>query len=393
MPHFHNSERFKPPEIRKNLLNRVLGKSEDANAEAKSKSLTLELPEIQSGIEDEEGTTFQTLVLLDDINPDAPEPVKSSNTPVLPSPKSTLYISTLPLPNTQESQLEVDSHNTAHSLQLLETGEGKPFISITKSSDSVIKPTSVSEDTPLFDFDGDVPNPSPVLLEDIYDDSITLQPLTSNFIDFDLDLDEEESISEETFLPAELSPINRLQSEDIKSKPLALSPPLLQPSFTSSPSPSTEASLSSAQLEYLQLLGLPAELPDLQPLLVTLTQPVVTTEEQFSTQTLTLGLGGKEVVTTLVQPLGLTTRTSFTTLTTTLPSLSPFPSTTIISSPVVVNTVVTQTDIQQYRILFRNRPITTTLTSTRLVTTMATSYVVQTVTLQPANPFLGILRR
>ena len=166
---------------------------------------------------------------------------------------------------------------------------------------------------------------------------------------------------------------------------------MLEPSFTSSLP--TEASLSSAQLEYLHLLGLPAQLPDLQPRLVTLTQPVVTTEEQFSTQTLTLGLGGKEVVTTLVQPLGLTTRTSFTTLTTTLPSLSPFPSTTIISSPVVVNTVVTQTDIQQYRILFRNRPITTTLTSTRLVTTMATSYIVQTVTLQPANPFLGILRR
>ena len=391
MPHFHNSERFKPPEIRKNLLNRVLGKSEDDDAEVESESTTVELPEIQSGIEDEEDTTFQPLILLDDINLDAPELVKSPNTPVLPSPKSTLYISTLPLPNTQESQLEMDSHNAANSQQLLKTGESEHFISITKTSDSVINPTSVSEDTPLFDFDGDVPNPSPVLLEDIYDDSITLQPLTSNFIDFDLDLDEEESISEETFLPAELLPINRVKPENIESKHLVLRPLLLEPSFTSSPS--TEASLSSAQLEYLQLLGLPAQLPDLQPRLVTLTQPVVTTEEQFSTQTLTLGLGGKEVVTTLVQPLGLTTITSFTTLTTTLPSLSPFPSTTIISSPVVVNTVVTQTDIQQYRILFRNRPITTTLTSTRLVTTMATSYIVQTVTLQPANPFLGILRR
>ena len=357
--------------------------------EVETESSKVEVPEIQSGIEEEDVTTFQPLVLLDDINLDAPEQVESPNTPVLQPPKSTLHISTLPLPNTQESQLEVVSHIVANSQQLQEKGDSDHFFSITKTSDSAIKPTSVSEDTPLFDFDGDVPNPSPVLLEDIYDDSITLQPLTSNFIDFDLDLDEEESISEETFLPAELSPINRVQSEDIESKPLVLSPPLLQPSLTPSPSPATEASLSSAQLEYLQLLGL----PDLQPQLVTLTQPVVTTEEQFTTQTLTLGLGGKEVVTTLVQPLGLTTRTSFTTLTTTLPSLSPFPSTTIISSPVVVNTVLTQLDIQQYRILFRNRPITTTLTSTRLITTMATSYVMQTVTLQPANPFLGILRR
>ena len=59
MPHFHNSERFKPPEIRKNLLNRVLGKSEETNVEVESESSKVELPEIQSGIEEEDVSTMK----------------------------------------------------------------------------------------------------------------------------------------------------------------------------------------------------------------------------------------------------------------------------------------------------------------------------------------------
>ena len=270
------------------------------------------------------------------------------------------------------------------------------FITVTQTLTSAIPTTPilatpVLDNTPLFDFDGDVPNPSPVLLENIYEDNDALQPIPTNFIDFDLELDEEESINQETIVEPEVNFVNAVKSEEVENKFGVAPTPVLEPSFAASPTPGSELGLQPAQLQYLQLLG--AQLTDLQPTVVTLTAPVLTTEEKFETQTLTLGLAGKEIVTTVVNPVGLTTKTSFTYLTTTVAPNLPFaPSTTLISSPVILSTVLTETDIQHYRILFRNRPITTTLTSTRLVTTQATSYVTETVTLQPSGPLLaGIL--
>ena len=185
--------------------------------------------------------------------------------------------------------------------------------------------------------------------------------------------------------------LNALKSEDVERKE-ATPTPVIEPSFIAAPNPVTELGLAPAQLQYLQLIG--AQLTDLQPKVVTLTAPVLTTEEAYETQTLTVGLAGKELVTTLVTPIGLTTRTAFTYLTTTInPAIGPLvPSTTLVSSPVIQNTVLTETETQHYRILFRNRPITTTLTNTRLVTTQMTTFVTETVTLQPPSPLLaGIL--
>ena len=52
-----SSDRFKPPEIRKNLLKKVLGKMDDVTTEP-SPVVEEELPEIQSGIEEEEADVY-----------------------------------------------------------------------------------------------------------------------------------------------------------------------------------------------------------------------------------------------------------------------------------------------------------------------------------------------
>ena len=414
-----SSDRFKPPEIRKNLLNRVLGKldkeEEEAKEDTKQKNEDVEsedekddnttvltateeedLPIIQSGIDDvdeaDEGVTIpsEPLVLLENINLE-PMPLVQSTThhDLHAPPQSTLHVATVPLPNTPESYLEVITVRSPYSFEVDEQDEQSTrFITVTQTLTSAIEPTPVLDNTPLFDFDGDVPNPSPVLLEDIYDGT-SLRQIPTNFIDFDLELEQEESVNQETILPAEVPSLNALKSDDVEKKEVFTQTPVIEPSFTSTPNPATELGFAPAQLQYLQLIG--AQLTDLQPKVVTLTAPVVTTEEAYETQTLTVGLAGKELVTTLVTPIGLTTRTAFTYLTTTIkPAIGPLiPSTTLVSSPVIQNTVLTETETQHYRILFRNRPITTTLTSTRLVTTQMTSFVTETVTLQPPSPLLA----
>ena len=52
-------------------------------------------------------------------------------------------------------------------------------------------------------------------------------------------------------------------------------------------------------------------------------------------------------------------------------------------------TVLTQTETESYRVIFRARPITTTVLHTRLVTTVHTSLVTHTLPALPAPAFLG----
>ena len=60
----------------------------------------------------------------------------------------------------------------------------------------------------------------------------------------------------------------------------------------------------------------------------------------------------------------------------------------IVSSPVTRDTVITETNTEEFKVIFRNRPTYTTLTSTTLVTTQVVSFVTQTVT---SNPLAGLL--
>ena len=135
--------------------------------------------------------------------------------------------------------------------------------------------------------------------------------------------------------------------------------------------------------------------------------PVVRTKTELVTNTLEILLApGRASLTTLVTP-HVTTVTELSPVTTTLaiPGVPP-PGlhTTIVSSPVTYSTSITQTQTgdnnmgshsivlscsESYRVIFRARPITTTVVSTRVVPTVLTSFATQTLTLPPSILNLG----
>ena len=137
---------------------------------------------------------------------------------------------------------------------------------------------------------------------------------------------------------------------------------------------------------------------------VTESSPVYVTEPVIDTTVLKVFFGARETYTTLVNTAGVTTRTEYVTSTRTLapglgglgqqqgvanlPALPLLPSYTVVSSPVTRDTVITETQTEEFRITFRNQETFTTITSTKLVSTQITSFVTQT---QTVNPLAGLL--
>ena len=130
------------------------------------------------------------------------------------------------------------------------------------------------------------------------------------------------------------------------------------------------------------------------PQLVTLTETSLRTETQFETRTLTMMQKGRETFTTMVNPVGLTTITDTSYITSTnLPSsLHLAPSTTLVTSPVVFRTVITESEISEYNVRFRNEFITRTLVNTHLVTTVTTTYTTRTHAIVPYESTLLTLK-
>jgi len=269
---------------------------------------------------------------------------------------------------------------------------------------------------------------------------------SASFIDIDREFDNQESVNRETFLPVELgfANTNRVNTEDIKSEnsyfddsfpfsdldpsfvllpsqtpanqkvtislpipsPIATSPTISNPVLTKAPQ-ILQNLLSPEQLNYIQLLQ--ERLSGLKPQVVTRSEPVLRTETEYVTNTIKLIQGDTEFETTLLKPIGLTTITDYKYVTTTLPPqlsslppvplnlppINPFslalaPSYTVITSLVTHSTVVTETETNEYKIIFRARPITTTVLNTKLVSTVLTTFVTQTVTVPPIiGGFLG----
>ena len=150
---------------------------------------------------------------------------------------------------------------------------------------------------------------------------------------------------------------------------------------------------------------------------MTESSPVYKTEPVVESSVLQLFLGAKEFFTTLTSTVGFTTKTDYVLSTRTvskgglgglgalggLQGLQPKleqqapqqglgallgQGVKIVSSAVTKDVVVTETDTEEYQLVFRNRPTKTTLTSTRLVTTQVVSFVTQTIT---TNPLAGLL--
>merc|ERR1712203_50606 len=164
------------------------------------------------------------------------------------------------------------------------------------------------------------------------------------------------------------------------------------------------------QLLYLQLLQNPLAALGLGGRqVVTESSPVYKTEPVVESSVLQLFLGAKEFFTTLTSTVGFTTKTDYVLSTRTvaggglggLGALGGLQAQAprgiggllgqgikIVSSPVTRDTVITETNTEEFKVIFRNRPTYTTLTSTTLVTTQVVSFVTQTVT---SNPLAGLL--
>ena len=119
---------------------------------------------------------------------------------------------------------------------------------------------------------------------------------------------------------------------------------------------------------------------------VTLSSSVVRTSTALVTSTFRLLRGNSELLTTLVNPV-LTEVTEVNRITSTLANPLVRPATSLVTSPVTISTTLTQVETESYKVLFRARPITTTVINTRLVPTVLTTFATQTVTLPP--PLLG----
>jgi len=201
-------------------------------------------------------------------------------------------------------------------------------------------------------------------------------------------------------------------------------PPSLESSFLPS-SPSQQApgfdlaslgglGVTPEQLLYLQLLQNPLAALGLGKQVVTESSPIYKTEPVIESSVIKIILGAKEILTTLVSTVGFTTKTDYVLSTRTvaggglgglsgaLGGLQQSPNrrlgglggllgapVKIITSPVTRDTVITETNTEEFKVMFRNRPTYTTLTSTTLVTTQVVSYVTQTVTSNPLAGFLG----
>ena len=146
--------------------------------------------------------------------------------------------------------------------------------------------------------------------------------------------------------------------------------------------------------------------------MVTESSPIYKTEPVVESSVIQLFLGAKEFFTTLSSTVGFTIKTDYVLSTRTVaggglgglaalqglqPRAAQAPqglggflgqAVKIVSSPVTRDIVLTEVNTEEIKLIFRNRPTTTFLVSTTLVTTQFVSYTTQTVT---SNPLAGLL--
>ncbi|QQP38646.1 Uncharacterized protein FKW44_019274, partial [Caligus rogercresseyi] len=133
--------------------------------------------------------------------------------------------------------------------------------------------------------------------------------------------------------------------------------------------------------------------------------PIIKTETIYETNTLPIIMGNKQIFTTLTRAVGITTLTEYEKSaplksSAHLPNINPFQPQgnlgyTVTSSAVIHETTVPSLVTKELKIIFRNTPTVTKLTSSTMVSTLVTSYVTKTVpigggaTINPLAAFLG----
>lgn len=167
-------------------------------------------------------------------------------------------------------------------------------------------------------------------------------------------------------------------------------------STTTPPPPTSEnpttSSLSPEQLQQLALLRLlnpnaAAALPNL----VTSSKPIIKVETAYETHILPIFNGGSTFFTTISRPTATLTKTEFEYVTNTLPLLQPSafnplfpqPSFQIATTPLVTQTMLTETDSKVLKLTFGAKTTYTTLYSTKVTPTILTTYLTNSVPIQP----------
>ncbi|XP_058833201.1 mucin-2 [Topomyia yanbarensis] len=159
--------------------------------------------------------------------------------------------------------------------------------------------------------------------------------------------------------------------------------------------PVTTPSLTPDQLQQLALLRLlnPAAAAQI-PSVITSSKPVVKLETVYESHVLPIINGQNTIFSTISRPIGTITKTNYEVVTTTLPSLpippipqlnpfQPQPQVQLQSTPVVTQTVVTETNSKVLKLTFGAKTAYTTLYSTTVVPTQLTTYLTQSVAVQP----------
>jgi hypothetical protein len=152
------------------------------------------------------------------------------------------------------------------------------------------------------------------------------------------------------------------------------------------------------QLALLKFLNPAAQIPSV----ITTSKPVLKIETVFDTHVLPIVNGQSTFFTTLSRPVGTVSKTEYEYGTSTLavpalpippqqinPFQQPQQQFQLQSTPVVEQQIVTQTDSKVLKLTFGAKTAYTTLYSTRVVPTMVTSYVTQSVPFQATAAFPG----
>lgn len=180
--------------------------------------------------------------------------------------------------------------------------------------------------------------------------------------------------------------------------------PKPKPRPTEKPREENPLGLTPDQLALLRLLN-PAAIPNV----ITTSKPVVKVETIYESHVLPIINGANTIFSTISRPIATVTKTNYEVGTSILSQVTPPPINPLLqlqqqqlqqqqlqqqqlqqhqfqiqSTPVVQQQIVTQTDSKVLKLTFGARTAYTTLYNTRVVPTMVTSFVTQSIAVQPS---------
>lgn len=174
-----------------------------------------------------------------------------------------------------------------------------------------------------------------------------------------------------------------------KAHKTTTSPPPAAPSTSETPTTPALTAEQLQQLALLRLLNPNAALPNA----ITTSKPIIKVETAYETHILPIFNGASTYFTTISRPTATHTKTEYEFVTNSLPAvpvqpsiynpLFPHPSFQVATTPLVTQTMVTQTDSKVLKLTFGAKTSYTTLYSTKVTPTILTTYLTNSIAVQP----------